>query len=61
MNKWVDNNFRNLEEGIGNGSRNVSNDFSSLVTLVYDFTCVTLALEISVPDAGRSDREGRLS
>ena len=29
------------------------------MTIVDRCTCVTLALEISVPDAGRSDREGR--
>ena len=31
------------------------------MTLVVGCTCVTLALEISLPDAGRSDREGRVS
>jgi len=46
---------------MGNDSRNVSNRFSSLVTLVDGSTCVTLALEMSFPDAARSDREYRLS
>jgi hypothetical protein len=57
----VENYFLNLEEEIGNVSRNFLNRLYSLVTLVDGCTCVSLVLENSVPDAGRSNREGRVS
>ena len=51
--------FENLEESIANDRRNASNGFSLLVALVDGRTCVSLALEIPVPNDGRPDREGR--
>jgi hypothetical protein len=49
----------NLEGNIANGSRKASNGFSLLVALDDGRTCVTLALEIPVPNDGRPDREDR--